>query len=77
TGSFIQVDSSTVQCTHLPESNHWGTMLRFMNLTEDKREEIRKIIEAAAAERSRENQPPPQKRRIGQVIQRYFGWRKA
>jgi len=77
TGSFIQVDSSTVQCTHLPESNHWGTMLRFMNLTEDKREEIRKIIEAAAAERSRENQSPPQKRRIGQVIQRYFGWRKA
>jgi hypothetical protein len=77
TGGFIQVDSSTVQCKQLSETSHWGTMLRFMNLTEDKREEIRKIVEAAAAEQSRENQSLPQKTKIGQVIQRYFGWRKA
>jgi hypothetical protein len=77
TGGLIPVDSSIIQSKHLPESNHWGTMLRFMNLTEEKREEIRKIVETAAAKRSRENQPHSQKTKIGQVIQRYFGWRKA
>jgi hypothetical protein len=77
TGGFIQVDSSVIQCQHLPERKHWGTMLRFMNLTADNREQIRKIVAKAAAEQSPENQARPQKTGIGQVIQRYFGWRKA
>jgi hypothetical protein len=73
TGRSIQVDCSIIQCKHLFESKHWGTMLRFMHLSDEKREEIRKIMaRAAGAKESR-----LQKTKIGQVIQKYFNRRRA
>lgn len=75
TGRLIQVDGWIIQCQHLPEGKHWGTMLRFMHLSAEQREEIRKIMENAidqgADKDSRHRKPG-----IGQVIQRYFSWRK-
>jgi hypothetical protein len=73
TGRLIQVDCSIVQCKHLFESKHWGTMLRFMHLTEERREEIRKIITSAPGAKDSRHQ----KTKIGQVIQKYFTRRKA
>ena len=73
TGRSIQVDCSTIQCKHLFESKRWGTMLRFMHLTEETHEEIRTIIASAVAgKKSR-----PHKTKIGQVIQKYFNRRGA
>jgi len=73
TGRLIQVDCSIIQCKHLFESKHWGTMLRFMHLTEERREEIRKIMASAAGGKESRHQ----KTKIGQVIQKYFTRRKA
>jgi hypothetical protein len=73
TGRLIQVDCSIIQCKHLFESKHWGTMLRFMHLSEEKREEIRKIMANAADGKESRHQ----KTRIGQVIQKYFNRKKA
>jgi hypothetical protein len=73
TGKLIQADCSIVQCKHLYESNHWGTMLRFMHLTEERREEIRQIILSAAGGKQSQHQ----KTKIGQVIQKYFTRRKG
>jgi hypothetical protein len=73
TGRLIQVDCSIVQCKHLFESKHWGTMLRFMHLTEERREEIRKIMASAAGGKGARHQ----KTTIGQVIQKYFTRKKA
>jgi hypothetical protein len=73
TGRLIQADCSIIQCKHLYERNHWGTMLRFMHLTEERREEIRQIIlRAASGKESRH-----EKTKIGLVIQKYFTRRKA
>ena len=73
TGRLIQVDCSIVQCKHLFESKHWGTMLRFMHLTAERREEIRKLMASAAGGKETRHQ----KTMIGQVIQKYFSRRKA
>jgi hypothetical protein len=73
TGRLIQVDCSIIQCRHLFESKHWGTTLRFMHLTEERREEIHKIMVSAAGGRESQHQ----KTKIGQVIQKYFTRRKA
>jgi len=73
TGRLIQVDCSIIQCKHLFESKHWGTMLRFMHLTEERREELRKIMASAAGGKESRQQ----KTKIGQVIQKYLGRRKG
>jgi hypothetical protein len=73
TGRLIQVECSIVQCKHLFESKHWGTMLRFMHLSEEKRDEIRRIMGSAASGKSSRHQ----KTRIGQVIQKYFNRKRA
>jgi hypothetical protein len=73
TGKLIQVDCSIMQCKHLFESKHWGTMLRFMHLTAERREEIRKLMASAAGGKETRHQ----KTMIGQVIQKYFSRRKA
>lgn len=68
TGRLIHVDCSIMQCKHLFESKHWGTMLHFMHLTEEKCEEIRTIIATAVGGKDSRQQ----KTKIGQVIQKYF-----
>jgi hypothetical protein len=75
TRDLIQVDSWIIQCQHFPESKHWGTMLRFMHLSAEQREEIRKILKNAA-EQGADRESRHRKTEIGQVIQRYFSWRK-
>jgi hypothetical protein len=73
TGRLIQVECSIIQCKHLFESKHWGTMLRFMHLSEEKREDIRKIMASAASGKRSQHQ----KTRIGQVIRKYFNRKTA
>jgi PilZ domain len=75
TGNLIQLDSWIIQCQHLPEGKHWGTMLRFMHLSAEQREEIRKIMEKAV-DQGADKESRHRKTGIGQVIQRYFSWRK-
>ena len=73
TGRSIHVDCSIIQCNHLFASKHWGTTLRFMHLSEEKREEIHKIMASAAGGKESRQQ----KTKIGQVIQKYFNRRGA
>jgi len=73
TGRLIQVDCSIVQCKHLFESKHWGTMLRFMHLSEEKRDEICKIMAGATGAKESRHY----KTKIGQVIQKYFSRSRA
>jgi hypothetical protein len=75
TGDLIRVDSSIIQCRPFPESKHWGTLLRFIHLSAEQREEIRKILKNAIGQGT-DRESPHWKTVIGQVIQRYFNWRK-
>jgi hypothetical protein len=75
TGNLIQVDSWIIQSQQFPESKHWGTLLRFMHLSTEQREEIRKLLKNAV-EQGDNRESRHRKTEIGQVIRRYFGWRK-
>jgi hypothetical protein len=77
TGKSIQVDSSVVQCKRCLIKNHWGMILRFMNLTGSEREEIRQILEEASAAPPPQKEPKYIKSRIGQALLKHFGKKRT
>jgi hypothetical protein len=44
----IQVDGSVCACKHFAADRHWGMSIRFMNLSEMAREELRRLLAAPA-----------------------------
>jgi hypothetical protein len=72
TGKSIQVDSSVVQCKRCLIKNHWGMILRFMNLSGSEREEIRQILEEASVAGKVEKKPSYIKSKIGQALLKHF-----
>jgi hypothetical protein len=72
TGKSIQVDSSVVQCKRCLVKNHWGMILRFMNLSGSEREKIREILEDASAASIPEKKPQYIKSRIGQALLKHL-----
>ncbi|MEJ2428462.1 MAG: PilZ domain-containing protein [Deltaproteobacteria bacterium] len=72
TGKSIQVDSSVVQCKRCAIKNHWGMILRFMNLSGSEREEIRQILEDASGSSTPKKEPGYIKSRIGQALLKHF-----
>ena len=77
TGKSIQVDSSVVQCKRCLIKNHWGMILRFMNLSGSEREEIRQILEEASAAPLPQKEPKYIKSRIGQALLKHFGKKRT
>ncbi len=77
TGKAIQVDSSVVQCKRCAVKDHWGMVLRFMNLTGTVREEIRQILQDASAVAGIEKGPKYIKSKIGQTILRHFNRKRT
>jgi hypothetical protein len=72
----VQVDSSVIMRKRFDNANRWGMVVRFMNLTEGERDEIRQILADAktvshSAEESRYLKTP-----VGQAILRYFSLKK-
>ena len=72
TGKSIQVDSSVVQCKRCAIKNHWGMILRFMNLSGSEREEIRQILEDASGSSTPKKEPRYIKSKIGQALLKHF-----
>lgn len=77
TGKSIQVDSSVVQCKRCLIKNHWGMILRFMNLSGSEREEIRQILEEASAAVKPKKEPRYIKSRIGQALLKHFSRKRT
>ncbi|MCG6982471.1 MAG: PilZ domain-containing protein [Deltaproteobacteria bacterium] len=77
TGKSIQVDSSVVQCKRCLIKNHWGMILRFMNLSGSEREEIRQILEEASVAPLPQKEPKYIKSRIGQALLKHFGKKRT
>jgi hypothetical protein len=77
TGKSIQVDSSVVQCKRCLIKNHWGMILRFMNLSNSEREEIRQILEDASASSIPKKEPQYIKSRIGQALLKHFSRKRT
>lgn len=77
TGKSIQVDSSVVQCKRCLIKNHWGMILRFMNLSGSEREEIRQILEEASTAVKAEKEPRYIKSKIGQALLKHFGRKRT
>ena len=77
TGKSIQVDSSVVQCKRCLIKNHWGMILRFMNLSGSEREEIRQILEEASAAPIPKKEPRYVKSRIGQALLKHFSKKRT
>ena len=77
TGKSIQVDSSVVQCKRCLIKNHWGMILRFMNLSGSEREEIRQILEEASAASIPKKEPRYIKSRIGQALLKHFSKKRT
>jgi uncharacterized protein (DUF1499 family) len=72
TGKSIQVDSSVVQCKRCHVKNHWGMILRFMNLSGTAKEEIREILQNASGPTTAEKEPKYIKSKIGQALLKHF-----
>jgi len=77
TGKSIQVDSSVVQCKRCLVKNHWGMILRFMNLSSSEREEIRQILQEASTTAKPKKEPSYIKSRIGQALLKHFGRKRT
>jgi hypothetical protein len=78
TGKSIQVDSSVVRCRRSLVKNHWGMILRFMNLSGSEREEIRQILqEATSAAPTTKKEPGYIKSKIGQVLLKHFSRKRT
>ena len=77
TGKSIQVDSSVVQCKRCAIKNHWGMILRFMNLSGSEREEIRQILEDASGNSTSQKEPRYIKSRIGQALLKHFSRKRT
>jgi hypothetical protein len=77
TGKSIQVDSSVVQVKRCAVKEHWGMVIRFMNLTGSVREEIRQILHDATGAVRSENEPRYIKSKIGQSILKHFSRKRT
>ena len=77
TGKSVQVDSSVVQCKRCAVKNHWGMILRFMNLSGSEREEIRQILEDASAPSIPKKEMQYIKSRIGQTLLKHFSRKRT
>ena len=72
TGKSVQVDSSVVQCKRCHVKNHWGMILRFMNLSGSARKEIREILQDASTPVAAEKEAKYIKSKIGQALLKHF-----
>jgi len=72
TGKYVHVDSSVVQCKRCAFKNHWGMVLRFMNLSGSERNEIRQILEEASDVTGENKEPRYIKSKIGQALLKHF-----
>ncbi len=77
TGKSIKVDSSVVQCKRCAIKNHWGMILRFMNLSGSERDEIRQILEDASGVRKQAREPKYIKSKIGQALFKHFSRKRT
>ena len=77
TGKSIQVDSSVVRCKRCGIKNHWGMILRFMNLSGSEREEIRQILEDSSTASITKKEPRYIKSRIGQALLKHFSRKRT
>jgi hypothetical protein len=77
TGKYVHVDSSVVQCKRCAFKNHWGMVLRFMNLSGSERNEIRRILEEASDVTGEDKGPRYIKSKIGQALLKHFGKKRT
>ncbi len=72
TGRSIRVDSSVVQRKRCAVKDQWGMILRFMNLSEPDREEIKQILQDASGAANPKEEPKYIKSKIGQALLKHF-----
>ena len=72
----IKVDSSVIMRKRFDSAKKWGMVVRFMNLTEGEKDEIRQILTEAAALSKQVQESKYLKTPIGQAILRYFSLKK-
>ncbi len=72
----IQVDSSVIMRKRFDSAKRWGMVVRFMNLTEGERDEIRQILDDATALSGSAAESGYLKTPVGQAILRYFSLKK-
>ena len=72
----IQVDSSVVMRKRFENANRWSMVVRFINLTEGERDEIRQILADATAVSKSATESRYLKTPVGQAILRYFNLKK-
>ncbi|MFP3869358.1 MAG: PilZ domain-containing protein [Syntrophobacteria bacterium] len=77
TGTPVKVDTSVVFRKQLASNKQWVMLLRFLNLTETDRQEIRQILEDAAFGTQSGKKSPYHKTTIGQAILRYFSRKRS
>jgi hypothetical protein len=72
----IQVDSSVIMRKRFDDAKKWSMVVRFMNLTEGERDEIRQILADAVAVSASATESRYLKTPVGQAILRYFNLKK-
>ncbi len=77
TGKSIKVDSSVIKCKRRIDTNQWGMIVRFMNLTKTDREEIREILKDATDATRHEKGMKYLKTKIGQALLGNFTRKKS
>jgi hypothetical protein len=76
TNKTIQVDSSVIMRKRFQNASKWGMVVKFINLTEEDRDEVEQILAQAAAVATPPSQSKYLKTPIGQAILRYFNLKK-
>jgi hypothetical protein len=72
----IQVDSSVIMRKRFDAANRWSMKVRFLNLNEGERDEIRQILDDARAVARSATESKYLKTPVGQAILRYFSIKK-
>ena len=72
----IQVDSSVIMRKRFDAANRWSMKVRFLNLSEGERDEIRQILDDATAVSQSATDSRYLKTPVGQAILRYFSLKK-
>lgn len=73
TRGVIQVDSSVMRRTYSATNKYWGMVLRFMNLTDSERQQIRRMLEDSEVDAHTKYQ----RITIGEAVRRFFSRRKT
>jgi len=68
TNQSIRLNSSVVQCKHFAATDNWGTMLRFMDVTETDKREFRQILVDAATGPRQKQKSRHLGTKIGQAV---------